>query len=688
MYKLIFIILIIIFTKNYALANEKIDSKESQDISLLKDKNYDFNYYTDGFISGKYLSSKKSDINSSIYKDFLLNGNSSEESINIIITAYSLLNYSEPYNIFELGYSYDFESNTIKCSDDLINGKVIKNTGENKYNIEVNNKSDFAWRNRAMMKARDILSLEISNGNYGNDYEYYLFIAFSYLVEGSLYEYDKIYDNLNKFFNNTNNISEIINSRFCDNFESSCIVEKMISEIYKLKNKNIKEVYEIASLYKLLNIISPKTQYIDVYNDGFYHKVDVFKYNEFSSIIAYNDYFYEEKDYILPRYYKLLNKDSDKKKNNKYESLHCSNNIYLGHVYAVPFKSVVHIINTSEVNNKIKSIEVRNSHFFDLGYQKDYYGPFIFNNKKDALKHKVSTINTFNYSSRYIYINDLKKESQSPLGDIEKVRDERKEKILPINLHKEVNNSYFKSNYNIKYDNYLNYLKEISGLDLADDFYFFKNDLTNDKKTILALANFYSKFNEKKEVLFIVNIRDLKIHNYDINSIILKEIKKDNYYKTLIYKNNNKELYAIINNENMVKVINIEGDKYGVGDFPIYHYKESNEYNLWEGNFTNKYTPDKESFNTLNPNFNCNNTKNEIEQVICRDRILLSAKAYIDLLYENKMMQCNNNDYPKVIKKFYEEKYFKTFNELSMCSNDNNKCFFNKIMSLENILKQ
>lgn len=654
--------------------------------------NNNYNLYTDSYMSGKYLIPKNSSIESSIYNDYLKNGNNPEESINIILTAYNSLNIDSPYEIFLLGYKILYgEKNRLSCTDDLTNGKVLKNVGYNEYYKDVNNKEKYVWRNRAMLKARDILNLEIERNNTGNNNEYYLFIGLSYLVENSLYEYDKIYENFAKFVNNNSQIDNVINERINVDSNKNINFKDFLNAVMSFKDKNIIEVFDVALKNNFINEIAPKTQLVDFYNDGFYHRVDISKFEKYSTVIAYDNLLIKNKDYILPRYYKLLNKDISNNNNNiKYPAQHCTNNVYLGNIFVIPFNNIVYIVNTTDVDNKIKSVEVRNSAYFNLDYRKEYFSPFIFSSKEDIAMYKVSSISSFNYKNKFIYKKEMVKEPQSPIGDLEKVKDVKGNPITPLGMYDELKIKYFHKDYLKKTHEYLKYLKENSGIELANDLVFYNVDLTNDGNTILAKSSYESSSYKSKNVYFIVNKSDLKINNKEINNILLKEVKKDRYIKTLIYKSHsdNKKYYAIVNDDNTVNVINIQGNKFGVGEFPIYFYKESNEYEMWTGKLINKYMPDKSEFNILHPNYDCSNTKNEIKQTICSDRMLISAKAYIDLLFKNKMIAGINNNYPKSILTYYKDSYINTMEELSLCNTDNLECYFNKIMSLENVLKQ
>ena len=286
---------------------------------------------------------------------------------------------------------------------------------------------------------------------------------------------------------------------------------------------------------------------------------------------------------------------------------------------------------------------------------------------------------TFSYIDNIVYQKEYDREPQSPLGDVDKAKERRGDKILPEKVKERFNISKFDKKDIMKAVNeYINYLQEFSSQTLIkNELYFYDISAKKDNTVIIAAAYFYDKKNDitydgvgiKKEILFIVNNKSLKILNKEAAKEIDKIVSDDKYYKSLISNNGDTAFIGFIRSDNNILAVSIIDNKVGYGFFPAYYYKSE------------KVIVDKieEVSSMILPvlreeaKINCNDGSYQ-EMLICTNRPLLTAKAYIEKLYKIKSENASKYFYPNNVVENYEMIY-KDFQSLNSCAdNMQDKC--------------
>ncbi|MDE7169196.1 MAG: hypothetical protein K2N67_03265, partial [Mucispirillum sp.] len=151
----------------------------------------DFNIYKYGYMWGRYFREGPVSIT---LPDFLEGEFSPEDAAKFILDFFvssERKGFGFNGGISQHGYKFEErgEGAQLSCSD-----KLIK---ENDTHRDI-----YAFNNRALLKARDILLSEIG-GNSGENAEIYFFIGLSYLLEDGLNDFYSVKDNFKKYLQNT-----------------------------------------------------------------------------------------------------------------------------------------------------------------------------------------------------------------------------------------------------------------------------------------------------------------------------------------------------------------------------------------------------------------------------------------------------------------------------------------------------
>lgn len=674
MNKLIYILIITLFTSSFSFAQNINNEEENIDIN---DK------YIFGMNSGKYVTRKSlENLSDNIYYEFLNNGSTKEQAK--IITAYALKemqsqfkeNAEEIYDIFKLGYFYDESKDTqLACSDKFIQGSIAYEISPDEYNM-ISDTRNFAWRNRALTKARDILKEESSM-------EDKFYSVLTMYIEDGLGSITSQRNELMMMkdegfetgqmveFLSANNVCE--NSAYCDGLVK-LYTFIMDSEDNLDKNKAAEYILN-NNLFKYAFF---QNGYFNIYNDGFYEMVQVSKVKEFSILsILENSPLNNKYDFLYARYFKLFDKSNKEYDSSKYNPLHCTNNVYNGHLYIFPFDNQVYLINTTETENKLLKIEVRAPEYFNTNYGKNYSTLTAFQdietskrNKSMAL-HKVSNMGTFSYNNNILTSVVYDREPQSPMGDVDKVKERRGQKIMPAQLENKLNNTKFSKKTEKAVSDYVEYLQEFTSKKLIEDELYFYVINTGKDKVVLAASSYYNDFNEKEEILFMVNNKNLKIINKDIAAQIDNVLSSGKYYKTLVSNNDDTVFIGFIQTDNNIFIVNVIDNKAGSNMFPVYYYKKTDI--TAADNDNNKLTDPALSYPLLQEaaGIDCTNTDSESEVFVCSYRQLLTVKAYVEKLYNLKMEKAEQNYYPENIKEYYRQIHDDMqFMYQNNCSND------------------
>lgn len=555
-------------------------------------------------------------------------------------------------SVFDLGYKYNEAKDTqLSCSDKFINGELYKNLGGLEYFNTISRTRTFPWRNKAMDKASYVIyeSMEI-HGEERSEDSFFLALA-EYLSDG-FNNLQYIQENMQKVIESGATVDTMVSYLetygLCVNNRSKCYgVASLLSKSLEFKEDNPAEAFNIIRDNGLINYAAFLNGYFNVFNDGFYELVQVSKVNEQSvlNILESSQLSYNIVS-PYPRYFKTAYGNENTGDSKTYIPQHCTNNVYYGNVYIFPYNNVTYIINTTEIENKIVKIEVRSPKFFNTEYTKNYDTEVLFRNKINPLLHEVSTMNTFSYKDNIIYSKEYKKQPQSPLGDVDKLKERRGQKIKPEDVKALLGISKFdKGNMQEEIDKYMAYLQKYSSQQLIEkELYFY--DLTVDDKNpvILASTYFYNNNGIKTEGIFILN-KDLEILDEKTALEIDNALNNNKFYKTLIYKTESNIFVGFIHRDNNIFVVNIVDNKAGSGSFPIYYYESESEK-------INKMAEYKDFTTSLEKKAKiyCEYIANDIHPFLCSDRLLLTSKAYIEELYAKKMEIAEKNSYPEKVK--------------------------------------
>ena len=687
MSRLVYILIFTLFISSFSFA--QIDGNSV---------NYKYIYKMN---SGKYVA--RNDFEKSagpVYYDFLNNGDTKEHAKTVI--AYALkemqnqfkVNAEGIYDVFKLGYVYDETKKTqLSCSDKYIQGNLAYEMAPEEYD-KLGDTKYFAWRNRAMAKARDILGVESSA-------EDKFYRALSFYVEDGLgsileqyIEFSAVNDELSesddiRVFLDNYNVCE--SSAYCDG------LKKLYYYILQHKDGEARlETIQFLLENNLYKYALFQNGYFDIYNDGFYEMVQVSKIYEFSILsILENSQLQSSYDFLYARYLKLYDDDIETYKSSEYNPLHCTNNVYNGHLYIFPYNGQVYLVNTTETENKLLKIEMRAPSFMNKNYGKNYSTITAFQDidKNERSKimslHKVSNMGTFSYSNNILNSWEYIREPQSPMGDVDKVKERRGQKIMPSQLASVLNNKKFSKKTEKEVLDYVEYLQEFTSKKLiADSLYFYVVN-TNKDKVVLAASTYYNDFNEQEEILFIVNNKNLKIINKDVAAQIDNVLSGGKYYKTLVSNNGDTVFIGFIQSDNNIFVVNVVDNKAGSSMFPIYYYQktyyESNDDLLYE-----KLYPKLQEAAGVDCMITDDYTS---EAVLCSYRPLLTVKAYLEKLYKSKMEKAEQKYYPENIKESYKQIHEDMQFMYNKCPNNNNNfdsidCMLDIFLSYEDIFSR
>lgn len=674
----------------------------------------DNNKYLSGLNYGPYVVRGKMQEND--YYKFLKAGKVTADDAKIIVIKALIdifrQNRSKPlYDISKMGYSYDkTKTPPLSCSDVLIKGKIYEELGRDKYIEEVANTSYYAFRNRALKKARSVIERYNSSVGFGmkqrdenvlfdilSEYAMYGFYNNKYIIEQitGLEEDGQI------------NLSYLLD--FMQYFELATLYPNetdLLLETITIRQEfdNVQEFVNALKLgveYKIsFDYIAFTKGYFDIYNDGVYEMVQIDKFNEYSILNILELVPDSKYSNLYPRLYKLINEPSSKSDTLEYKPLHCTDNVYTGNLHILPYNGVVYILNTSRVDDKIVKIEARTPAFFNTDYGNNYTIDPLINKaggdtqalNKNLVLHQVSNMGTFSYGNKsqmngIIYENKITKEPMSPLGDVGKITDMRGEKIMPQDMKARYNISKFDKKNDEKTKeaivDYIYYLREIADTPFSEtsELYFYDISIKEDEPVFLAAL--YCDVNHI-EYLFPVVGKNLKI----IDKKLVKPLMDSlgwRHKQAIVNKTDNGIYIGYIHGDNNIFVVNIVDGKAGYNSFPIYDYKDEKK---TENYFIEDYLLESNEKLEQKAGITCDSDLYS-NSLICSDRSLLSAVAYIKALYKSKIEKNSTMHYPAYIHDSLEDIYTNFGSMLDdKCSNKNSydECM-EAILSYENIFK-
>lgn len=635
------------------------------------------------------------------YKDFLLYEFDEEHDdfamhgMDIIREAFrDYLNQIKTYNkynaltgIFKNEFGYKFSSGSkhqITCSDDLISGK-IKEEDMEKYQKKLSRNS-IALRNRALLKAADML---IEYQTWDNDdiqgkTMCSLYIGIAELIRDGLNNFTYgIQINWQKYMEMLDYDTLLSDIEFLAgdlHLEYVNDIAAMVESIANFNDdeSNVVDIFNLAYNKNFLKFITMPQGLFNIYNDGIYEKVEIKKANEYSILQIYEgSYLNNENKNLYARYY--LNDNALRGDSRKYPAFHCTNNVYKGDLYLMNYREVTYIINTSEYDGKIKKVEVRSPSLFNTAYSINYDSTSTFDlstedGNKQAKLHEISNMGSFSFQDNILYEAVYNKEPQSPIGDIENIKDERGKLISPSEVLSELNIDNFENDISIEKElKYISYLQNYTKKQLLLEpnmlgFYKIKSSPEN----IIIARAIYMEDNRYKEILFALNDR-FKILDKKNTEKIDDFLSTGDNYRTIIIENNGIVYIGFTKLNNTIFVSGIQNYKMGSGIFPIYHYKTSD--------IVNNIIDYSKFENVIKSvDIDCYNTQDIYEQHICSKRPLITAFSYIRKIYYDKVM----NSYSENIKKLYDMLYNEDVKEeYRKCSSEDYNCIMNNIMKYE-----
>ena len=558
----------------------------------------------------------------------------------------------------DIGFKYaDDNKSRLACSDAFINGDIKSRL----FNKPMDN---ILILNSQLEKSIKVLENYLAEKEDETG-EVYLIISYAYFLKDMFYNYDKISYYFNKFIS-INGDTAIENITRDMRF-----IAEVLSVVTKFQGDNVVDFYNHAVEKGYIDDILMTSGYADIYNDGFYHNFAIVK-NNAQSILVIDEakLSYDNENLYANLYYKLFG-DNNTDNPIKYEPEHCTDYVYQGNLYVLPFNKKYYLVNTSEVENNIKTISIKNPAYFNVSYGRNYNNKDIFKDDKTAKAlHGVSQIGKFSYKDNVIYEVKYDKEPQSPAGDVDTLANmydyskpltyaQIKDYVKDRNYEKAIMNSKYSQRDIEKYMEFLSFYSKYPIK--ADNYDLLFYDIG--KKDPVYAACIIDKKTNNIIQYFIVDKR-LNILNEDLAGAVSDFTDSDlwNYNVKIIYKENNPQM-IYLRRDGQVLVVNILDGKAGFNTFPAYYIKNKQE--------IKKLVKEKNLFN-LNEtaNINCNNTaENEALQLICSSRELLSHKAYLEVLYKEKQGKMDKNYYPEKVKQYYMISYDNMNNEALSCSN-------------------
>lgn len=558
----------------------------------------------------------------------------------------------------DIGFKYaDDNKSRLACSDAFINGDIKSRL----FNKPMDN---ILILNSQLEKSIKVLENYLAEKEDETG-EVYLIISYAYFLKDMFYNYDKISYYFNKFIS-INGDTAIENITRDMRF-----IAEVLSVVTKFQGDNVVDFYNHAVENGYIDNILMTSGYADIYNDGFFHNFAIVK-NNAQSILVIDEakLSYDNENLYANLYYKLFG-DNNTDNPIKYEPEHCTDYVYQGNLYVLPFNKKYYLVNTSEVENNIKTISIKNPAYFNVNYGRNYNNKDIFKDDKTAKAlHGVSQMGRFSYKDNVIYEVKYDKEPQSPAGDVDTLANmydyskpltyaQIKDYVKDRDYEKAIMNSKYSQRDIEKYMEFLSFYSKYPIK--ADNYDLLFYDIG--KKDPVYAACIIDKKTNNIIQYFIVDKR-LNILNEDLAGAVSDFTDSDlwNYNVKIIYKENNPQM-IYLRRDGQVFVVNIVDGKAGFNTFPAYYIKNKQE--------IKKLVKEKNLFN-LNEtaNINCNNTaENEALQLICSSRELLSHKAYLKVLYKEKQEKMDKNYYPEKVKQYYMISYDNMNNEVLSCSN-------------------
>lgn len=558
----------------------------------------------------------------------------------------------------DIGFKYaDDNKSRLACSDAFINGDIKSRL----FNKPMDN---ILILNSQLEKSIKVLENYLAEKEDETG-EVYLIISYAYFLKDMFYNYDKISYYFNKFIS-INGDTAIENITRDMRF-----IAEVLSVVTKFQGDNVVDFYNHAVENGYIDNILMTSGYADIYNDGFYHNFAIVK-NNAQSILVIDEakLSYDNENLYANLYYKIFG-DNNTDNPMKYEPEHCTDYVYQGNLYVLPFNKKYYLVNTSEVENNIKTISIKNPAYFNVSYGRNYNNKDIFKDDKTAKAlHGVSQMGKFSYKDNVIYEVKYDKEPQSPAGDVDTLVNmydyskpltyaQIKDYVKDRDYEKAIMNSKYSQRDIEKYMEFLSFYSKYPIK--ADNYDLLFYDIG--KKDPVYAACIINKQTNNIIQYFIVDKR-LNILNEDLAKAVSDFTDSDlwNYNVKIIYKENNPQM-IYLRRDGQVLVVNILDGKAGFNTFPAYYIKNKQE--------IKKLVKEKNLFN-LNEtaNIDCNNAnENEALQLICSSRELLSHKAYLEVLYKEKQEKMDKNYYPEKVKQYYMISYDNMNNEVLSCSN-------------------
>lgn len=558
----------------------------------------------------------------------------------------------------DIGFKYaDDNKSRLACSDAFINGDIKSRL----FNKPMDN---ILILNSQLEKSIKVLENYLAEKEDETG-EVYLIISYAYFLKDMFYNYDKISYYFNKFIS-INGDTAIENITRDMRF-----IAEVLSVVTKFQGDTVVDFYNHAVENGYIDNILMTSGYADIYNDGFYHNFAVVKNNAHSILVIDEAKLSDDNENLYANLYYKIFGDNNTDNPIKYEPEHCTDYVYQGNLYVLPFNHTYYLVNTSEVENNIKTISIKNPAYFNVSYGRNYNNKDIFKDDKTAKAlHGVSQMGKFSYKDNVIYEVKYDKEPQSPAGDVDTLVNmydyskpltyaQIKDYVKDRDYEKAIMNSKYSQRDIEKYMEFLSFYSKYPIK--ADNYDLLFYDIG--KKDPVYAACIIDKKTNNIIQYFIVDKR-LNILNEDLAKAVSDFTDSDlwNYNVKIIYKENNPQM-IYLRRDGQVLVVNILDGKAGFNTFPAYYIKNKQE--------IKKLVKEKNLFN-LNEtaNINCNNTaENEALQLICSSRELLSHKAYLEVLYKEKQEKMDKNYYPEKVKQYYMISYDNMNNEALSCSN-------------------
>lgn len=565
----------------------------------------------------------------------------------------------------DIGFKYaDDNKSRLACSDAFINGDIKSRL----FNKPMDN---ILILNSQLEKSIKVLENYLAEKEDETG-EVYLIISYAYFLKDMFYDYDKISYYFNKFIS-INGDTAIENITRDMRF-----IAEVLSVVTKFQGDNVVDFYNHAVENGYIDNILMTSGYVDIYNDGFFHNFAVVKNNAHSILVIDEAKLSDDNENLYANLYYKIFGDNNTDNPMKYEPEHCTDYVYSGNLYILPFNHTYYLVNTSEVENNIKTISIKNPAYFNVNYGKNYNNKGIFKDDKTAKAlHSVSQMGKFSYKDNVIYQVKYDKEPQSPAGDVDTLADmyaykqpltyaQIKDYIKDRNYEKAVINSKYSQR---DIEKYMEYLSSYSKYPVtAENYDLLFYDIG--KKEPVYTACIINKKTNNIAQYFIID-KKLKILNEDLAHAAAEfTYNQPGFYDVkIIYKENNPQL-VYLRHDGQVFVVNIVDGKAGFNTFPAYYIKNKQENNMLDKVKTpfNLYAAANiECSNTDNTD----DTDNTVLSLICSSRELLSQKAYLEVLYKEKQDKMDKNYYPENIKQYYMISYDNMNTEIQACTDIN-----------------